>query len=173
MISTNSHSRFALISQPGSGLAEMNTSGSIQGSMDKEAHFRLEQPTGMKQLVTQIEKPHPPSREWLDWEVFCDLLSGASWSEVYAQWFPKRLNKLEPEYLDRLLRRFTDRRQFQFSDSHGAIAPLESLWLKWRLIATVSDWVLRIHTQTHQPLLNLHPSKFRIFFPENSDPLLP
>jgi len=106
-------------------------------------------------------------------EAFCDLLGGASLPDVCANWTEEEVFTDARLDLPSLATRFTKYSQFHFADSGGAVAPLETLWLKWRLLATASGAVLRIHSETQRPLLSIQPHNLCILFPEHIDPLLP
>lgn len=109
----------------------------------------------------------------IQWDEFCDLLGGAMWTDACAQWSFENLTPERRQLLPILASRFTDQRQFLFSNSTEAVFPLEIFWLKWRLFAALCARVLALHCDRRRPHLGLHPAQIQVMIPDVADPLLP
>ena len=115
----------------------------------------------------------PPQFLSLQWDEFCDLLGGATWTDACAQGAFENLTPERRQVLPLLATRFTDQRQFLFSNSTEPVFPLEIFWLKWRLFAALCARVLALHRDHRRPHLGLHPAQIQVMIPDVADPLLP
>ena len=109
----------------------------------------------------------------LQWDEFCDLLGGASWTDACSHWSFENLTPERRQLLPLLAFRFTDQRQFLFSNTTESVLPLEVFWLKWRLFAGLCAQVFTLHRDRHRPHLGLHPNQIQVMIPDVADPLLP
>jgi len=109
----------------------------------------------------------------LQWNEFSDLLAGASWDQACSQWSFDQLSEERRLTLPSLARRFTDSRQFLFSEGVDSSSPLEVLWLQCRLFAGLCTQLLAFYQQHHRPHLGLGPSRIQVVLPKAADPLLP
>ncbi len=126
-------------------------------------------------MVSQSHHLHASNPQFLSlqWDEFCDLLGGAQWTNACAQWSFEHLTPERRQLLPLLASRFTDQRQFLFSDSTGFVFPLEIFWLKWRLFAALCARILALHRDRRRPHLGLHPAQIQVMIPDVADPLLP
>ncbi len=115
----------------------------------------------------------PVSALTLQWNEFSDLLSGASWEQACARWSFDHLPEEKRLALPSLANRFTESRQFLFSENIHASSPLEMLWLQCRLFAGLCTQLRVFYEQHHRPHLGLEPSRIQIAMPKGADPLLP
>ena len=109
----------------------------------------------------------------LQWNEFCDLLGGAPWDQACSQWSFDQLSEERRVALPSLAHRFTESRQFLFSEGVDSGSPLEVLWLQCRLFAGLCTQLLAFYQQHHRPHLGLGPSRIQVVFPKAADPLLP
>ena len=116
---------------------------------------------------------HSVSPLTLQWNEFSDLLAGGSWDQACSQWSFDQLSEERRFALPSLARRFTDSRQFLFSEGVHPSSPLEVLWLQCRLFAGLGTQLLAFYQHHHRPHLGLEPSRIRVGFPNEADPLLP
>ncbi len=109
----------------------------------------------------------------LQWNEFSDLLAGGSWDQACSQWSFEQLSEERRLALPSLARRFTNSRQFLFSEGVHPSSPLEVLWLQCRLFAGLCSQLSAFYQKHHRPHLGLGPSRIRVVLPNEGDPLLP
>jgi hypothetical protein len=90
---------------------------------------------------------HVPNPQFLtlQWDEFCALLGGATWTDACIQFSFENLSPERRQLLPLLASRFTDQRQFLFSNTTESAFPFEIFWLKWRLFAGLCARVLALH----------------------------
>jgi len=109
----------------------------------------------------------------LQWNEFCDLLSGGPWDQACSKWSFENLTEERRLALPHLARRFSESRQFLMTDTATAVNPLEVLWLKFRLFAGLCAQLTTYYREHHRPHLGLGPSQVVVMFPKEPNPLLP
>ena len=119
-------------------------------------------------MVTSSHSPNFSSFFPLQWNEFCDLLSGGPWDQTCSQWSFENLTEERRLALPHLARRFSESRQFLMTDHEQAAHPLEVLWLKLRLFAGLCAQVTAFYQDQHQPHLGLGPSRVLVMFPKES-----
>lgn len=115
----------------------------------------------------------PVSALTLQWDEFSDLLGGASWDHACSQWSFDQLSEERRLALPSLARRFTESRQFLFSEGVDSSSSLEMLWLQCRLFAGLCTQLLAFYQKNHRPHLGLGPLRIKVVLPKAADPLLP
>jgi len=115
----------------------------------------------------------PVSALTLQWDEFSDLLGGASWDQACSQWSFDQLSEERRLALPSLARRFTESRQFLFSEGDDSSSSLEMLWLQCRLFGGLCTQLLSYYQQQHCPHLGLRPLRIKVVLPKAADPLLP
>lgn len=109
----------------------------------------------------------------LQWNEFCDLLSGGTWDLACSQWSFENLTEPRRLALPQLARRFSESRQFLMTDHPHPVQPLEVLWLKLRLFAGLCTQLTSFYREYHRPHLGLESSRVEVLFPKDHDPILP
>ncbi len=128
-------------------------------------------------VILQIMASSSPSASSphlsLQWDEFSDLVSGAPWDQACSQWSFDQLTEERRVALPILMRRFTETQQFLFTQRLPSRLPLEILWLKCRMFASLCAQVTAFYQQHHRPHLGLGPSRIHVLLPKEADPLLP
>jgi len=109
----------------------------------------------------------------LQWNEFCDLISGGPWDQACSKWSFEDLSEDRRLALPHLARRFSESRQFLMTDTPTVVNPLEVIWLKLRLFAGLCSQLAEFYREHHRPHLGLGPSRLGVMFPKAPNPLLP
>ena len=120
------------------------------------------------------EKKSPESGTRVPFEGFCRVVEGVNWADL-SQNSPSQGDIDEAQVSSSILwaKELGSRQLYSFVDEKGIPAPLEVLWLKWRLFVWVCERVVSWHRQFQQPYLAINPDAINIWIPSEADSLLP
>jgi hypothetical protein len=122
---------------------------------------------------TKLEVDSPGTYLQSQYDEFCDLLGGAEWKQVVENSLLSGLSTDRHRILLSLAPRFSLSGQYLFSEDKTGRYPLEVLWLKWNLFMGLCHRVKAIHTELHNPHLNIQPAHVQVMFPNLTSDFLP